>query len=56
MTKPVLACRPIFDAIICDPPYGVKVCSRSKNTGSQDANKGKFDVGFVYSRLIDIAR
>lgn len=25
---PALLQRPIFDAIICDPPYGVKVCSR----------------------------
>ena len=28
--NPMMLQRPIFDAIICDPPYGVKVCSKRK--------------------------
>ena len=44
--------------MICDPPYGIRVCSR-KATDSGDAKtssgKGTFDINAVYESLIELA-
>lgn len=34
-----LALRPVFDAIVCDPPYGVR--ARSQKAGIRDSRKEK---------------
>ena len=44
-----------FDAIICDPPYGLRVCSRKQAKG-EESGKGKFDIDAVYNSLIDLAK
>ena len=56
ITATAFTCRPVLDAIICDPPYGVKVSSRTNSNPSNDARKGKFVMSAVYSHLIDLAR
>ena len=54
---PTLVNRPIFDAIVSDPPYGIKVSSRkapvSNHTNTQ--NKGNFNKNEVYEKLIEVA-
>lgn len=34
-----VAVRPVFDAIVCDPPYGVR--ARSQKVGVRESRKGK---------------
>ena len=41
--------------MICDPPYGVRVCSRKAN-GGIETGKGNFDIDAVYNSLIELAK
>ena len=41
--------------MICDPPYGVRVCSRKAN-GGEETGKGNFDIDAVYNSLIELAK
>ena len=54
--RPALVCRPFLDAVICDPPYGLKVRSRKAMDDNQATNKSKFDKNLVYHKLIELAR
>ena len=52
--------RPFFDAMISDPPYGIKVGARNAKTIDQNnknswTNKADFSKDKVYEKLTELA-
>ena len=51
VTKPTLNPNRLLDAIVCDPPYGIRHRSQK---GQNQPKSGEFDVHVIYQSLLEL--